>query len=179
MNANELSQPKIVLRTATLADADDVSRFAARVFDETFGHTATPEDMSQYIADAYNPAIQAEEIADSRAILFLGEDHSVKGAPLAGYAHLIVDTDAASIELKRIYVNSSWHGRGVARCLLDEVLAECRRRCAQRLWLTVWHQNHRAIAFYNKSVGYSSLFLSFFYFLIFFSFILLYNFIYM
>ena len=132
-----------------MADAKPVSRFAARVFDETFGHTATPEEMSRYIADAYNPAIQAEEIADRRAIWFLAEDHSANGAPLAGFAHLILD--AAAVELKRIFVDARWQGRGVAKHLLDRVLHECRNRGRQRLWLTVWHQNHRAIAFYNKS----------------------------
>ena len=112
-------------------------------FQETFAATATAADMEAYLIESYSPAIQAQEIADSRATMFLAEDRSAAGDILVGYAHLVEDHDPTSIELKRIYVDASWQGRGLAKRLLDEVVHECRRRAMDRLWLSVWHRNAR------------------------------------
>ena len=57
----------------------------------------------------------------------------------------------SSIELKRIDVDAVWQGRGLARRLLEQVMKEAGIRCARRLWLSVWHRNDRAIAFYTKN----------------------------
>ena len=121
------------------------------MFQETFAATATAADMEAYLIESYSPAIQAQEIADSRATMFLAEDRSAAGDILVGYAHLVEDHDPTSIELKRIYVDASWQGRGLAKRLLDEVVHECRRRAMDRLWLSVWHRNARAIAFYRNN----------------------------
>ena len=137
------------IRIATVADAAVLARFAARVFVDTFAHTASPDDMDAYLSETYSPAIQAQEIADGRTTMFLAED--AVGAEMAGFAHLIEDEGQKSIELKRIYVGKDWQGRGLASRLLQVVLVECRRRGVERLWLSVWHRNDRAIAFYKKS----------------------------
>ena len=82
--------------------------------------------------------------------MFLAEDRTASGDCLVGYAHL-VNEEASSIELKRIYVDAIWQGRGLARRLLEQVMKEAGIRDARRLWLSVWHRNDRAIAFYMKN----------------------------
>jgi len=141
----------VILRSATIADADALSRFAARVFRQTFDAVSSAADMEAYLRESYSPAIQAQEIADDQATWFLAEDGSASGDALVGFAHFTEDGTSASIELRRIYVDGRWQGRGLAKRLLDEVFRECRRRSTKRLWLSVWHRNHRAVAFYKKT----------------------------
>lgn len=138
----------IILRSATISDASALSSFAARCFQETFGPESRPSDMEAYLAKAFSPAAQAAEIADSAAIVILALDDGTSDGQLAGYAHLI--THNTDMELKRLYVDAAWKGHGLAARLMDRILEECRRCGADRLWLTVWTQNHRAIAFYDK-----------------------------
>jgi ribosomal protein S18 acetylase RimI-like enzyme len=57
----------------------------------------------------------------------------------------------APVELVRFYVVRDWHGRGVAQRLMDACVAEARRRGGRTLWLAVWQENPRAIAFYRKA----------------------------
>ena len=151
LSPNELLPSSVVLRLATVADADALSGFAASVYRETFDAVSTTVDMEAHLRESYSPAIQAQEIADSHATFFLAEDRSASGGALVGFAHFIEDDTPASIELRRIYVDGKWHGRGVAKRLLDEVFSECHRRSTKRLWLSVWHRNRRAIAFYEKA----------------------------
>ena len=140
-----LEPPFLMLRRASRADAEQLSRFAARVFYETFAHTATEADMRKYVSEAFSPAIQADEIADDHATVILAENAA---KTLFGYAYFI--KEPTSIELRRIYVAASFQGRGLAKRLLDEVIGVARERRATRLWLSVWHRNERAIAFYRK-----------------------------
>ncbi|MBZ3691936.1 GNAT family N-acetyltransferase [Phyllobacterium calauticae] len=138
----------IILRSATTDDASALSSFAARCFQETFGPDNKPSDMKAYLSNAFSPAIQAAEIADDAAIVILALDDRATTGQLAGYAHLVThDTD---IQLKRLYVDASWQGCGLATRFMDRIFEECRWRGTDRLWLTVWTQNHRAIAFYEK-----------------------------
>ena len=147
----------IRIRPATVADAAALSRFAADTFSETFARDNTPENMARHAAASYSPQRQAAEIADPAGVVLLVEDaDGAGGATLAGYAHVTTSptpaavTGAEPIEIRRFYVASAWHGRGLARTLMDAALDAARARGARTVWLGVWERNARAIAFYRK-----------------------------
>lgn len=146
-----------LIRTARVADAPELSAFAARCFRETFQQENDPADLESYVAGAFNADRQLAEITDSSSVVLLAEVlDAVHGPRLAGYAHVVRGVAPAEvagpdpIELKRLYVGSEWHGRGVARSLMEAVLQTARTRGARTLWLGVWERNARAIAFYRK-----------------------------
>jgi len=146
---------KVRFRRAEGMDADRLSAFAARVFRDTFAHTATAEDMDRYVGESYGPELQAAEIADPRATVLLAEDSSAPAEasgqyPIVGFAHHREDEEGESVELQRIYVDRVWQGTGLAKALLVEVFGAADRLAVRRVWLNVWHRNDRAIAFYVK-----------------------------
>ena len=85
----------------------------------------------------------------------LAIEDSVSG--LLGFAHLRqTPTPPAlegrfALEISRFYVDRPWHGRGIARVLMSACVAEARSRGADALWLLVYQDNPRAVAFYEKS----------------------------
>jgi diamine N-acetyltransferase len=140
-----------LLRDASPADAAALSAFAALVFEETFGPGSRREDIDAYLAEAFSPIKQQEEVRDPQSAVVLALRSNAAGEALAGYAHVKFGDADASALLKRLYVDSAWQGSGLARRLLDDVVKRSNSVGCRRLWLTVWDQNHRAIAFYKKS----------------------------
>ena len=147
----------IRIRPAALADAPALSHFAAATFQEAFAGDNAPEDMAQYMSEAFTPEQQSAEIGDPHSTVLLAEDRGASGdTELVGYAHLLAGPVPEAVrgpeplELKRLYVASAWHGRGVAQSLMRAVIDAARARGAQTLWLGVWERNPRAVAFYVK-----------------------------
>lgn len=144
------------IRTASVEDAEGLSRFAATTFRETFEAGNSPEDIQRYLAEAFTPLQQAKEIADPDSTILVAEQPVASGVELVGYVHLIagpspeVVRGPAPIELKRLYVARAWHGRGVAQALMNAAMDAARARSAKTLWLGVWERNPRALAFYEK-----------------------------
>jgi GNAT superfamily N-acetyltransferase len=145
------------IRAASLEDACSLSRFAAEVFRETFAEQNEPGDLEAYLADSFTAERQAQEITDPHGVVLLAEIAEDSAAPdLVGYAHLVPGaappavTGPAPFELRRLYVAPRWHGRGVARALMDAAIRAARDRGARTLWLGVWERNPRAINFYLK-----------------------------
>jgi GNAT superfamily N-acetyltransferase len=58
---------------------------------------------------------------------------------------------AGDIELKRIYLLAPWQGNGNGKDLLERVFAVAEKRKAQRLLLSVYEKNVRAIGFYERA----------------------------
>ncbi|HWQ84312.1 MAG TPA: GNAT family N-acetyltransferase [Anaerolineales bacterium] len=137
-----------------------LAEFGERTFVENFAAQNTPENMSVYLAGAFNPDKQAAELADPGSVFLLAE---VEGE-LAGYAHLHagpptletldqtgIDSDARdAIELVRIYADTPWIGKGVGPALMQACLDESRSRGFELIWLGVWEHNPRAQVFYRK-----------------------------
>jgi ribosomal protein S18 acetylase RimI-like enzyme len=137
----------IEIRRAEAADAAALSRFAARLFRATYGEDTPAADLEAYVVKAFRPDIQAAEIGDPEAAVFL----ATNGGTIAGYAYLVVPPSNADPGLlSRIYIDAAWRGQGLANRLLDAVVSECVPRGVERLQLTVYEKNARAIAFYNK-----------------------------
>jgi ribosomal protein S18 acetylase RimI-like enzyme len=78
------------------------------------------------------------------------------GGRLAGYSQLRIGSASPAVkaerpaELRRIYVASGWHGRGIGRALIERALEDAARADCDRLWLGVWEHNARATAFHRK-----------------------------
>jgi GNAT superfamily N-acetyltransferase len=139
------------IRPAHRTDAQRLSAFARRTFDETFSDQNTPEDMSLYLSSAFSDARQLAELDDPDTTTLVME-HETR---LIAYAQLHVGDppscvpDQRAIELVRFYVDRTHHGRGVAQTLMEATLAAANGR-AKTMWLGVWERNARAIAFYSK-----------------------------
>ena len=58
--------PSVMIRAATAADAGTVSAFAKQVFERAFAADNDPANMEGYVASAFTPARQHEELHDPR-----------------------------------------------------------------------------------------------------------------
>lgn len=140
------------IRKGTVADAPLLAALAERTFVDTFAHDNDPADMTAHVAHSYGVAQQTAELADLDRVTLIGE---TAGQPMAyaqvrrGAAPPCV-AGPSPVELQRFYVERGWHGRGVARQLMEAVVETGRSLGAETLWLGVWERNARAMAFYAK-----------------------------
>ena len=141
------------IRDAAVGDAAALSEFAAAIFHESFGWGNDPADMTAYVSAAYSPERQRREIEDPSMVTLVAES----AGKLIGFAQLARGpapacvSGPAPVELKRFYLATSWHGRGVASALFEVVHARALAMGGRTLWLGVWAPNTRAIAFYRKA----------------------------
>ncbi len=140
------------LRTARHSDAAALAALAAATFREAFAAGCAAEDMDAHCASSFTEAIQLGEIADPDRLTLVAETDGI----LIGYTQARWMRSIACVaadrpaELHRIYVSSGWHGRGVTPGLMRLVLAAASRNGCDRIWLSVWERNPRAIAFYRR-----------------------------
>lgn len=146
---------RITIERASIADAEELARTGAAMFEATFGEANTPEDMAAYLAGAFSAARQRRDIGDARNRIWLARDER---QVLVGYAHVrfgaappaaVPHTRPA--EIVRLYADSNFHGRGLGAALMGTCIESARQEDADLLWLGVWEHNERAIAFYTKN----------------------------
>jgi ribosomal protein S18 acetylase RimI-like enzyme len=137
-------------------DAATYSAFAERLFRETYVDGYDPADIDAYVADSFSPERQAAEINEQGGRVLVVEDDR---NGLLAFAHLRQTPPPPApalegrfaVEIARFYVDRPWHGYGIARVLMSACVAEARSRGADALWLLVYQDNGRAVAFYEKS----------------------------
>ena len=140
------------MRYATPSDAAPLAALAEETFRETFASMNTVEDMNLHCRTSYGAAIQSAEISDSNMVTLVCEE----GGTLIAFAQLRWSEAPSCVpaidpgEIQRLYVASSWHGKGIAQALMAACLKEMERRASDVVWLGVWERNPRAIAFYKK-----------------------------
>jgi ribosomal protein S18 acetylase RimI-like enzyme len=145
-------QTLIDIRRATAEDSELLTELGERTFRDTFGSANTPEDMASYLSGSFSPSIQAAELNDSSNAFLLAE---VESEPV-GYARLREGPvppavpGSRPLEIVRFYAVEAWIGRGVGSKLMQACLHLAAQKGHDTLWLDVWEQNPRAIAFYKK-----------------------------
>jgi ribosomal protein S18 acetylase RimI-like enzyme len=137
---------------ATASDAPALSRLSAALFPLGCPADTTPEDLAEYINKELTPERFRAMIEDDSIVILVVR---VTGK-LAGYA-LIAHADAPShirslarLELRKFYIDTAYHVRGVAGALMKEVLAIAADGTQSPIWLTVFSGNDRAISFYKR-----------------------------
>ncbi|MFT6877139.1 MAG: ribosomal protein S18 acetylase RimI-like enzyme [Granulosicoccus sp.] len=141
-----------ILRLATIDDAESLAGLAERTFRETFAAENSQTNMNLHCATYYSAEIQRQEILDPNLVTILADE----AGDLVAFAQIRLLSLKACVsaerpsELNRLYVSSEWHGRGLAQTVMAEVLAIVKQGGADCIWLGVWEQNPKAIAFYYK-----------------------------
>lgn len=142
-----------ILRRATVDDAVAISAFAARLFEQTFGPSNTAANMQDYLAHAFTPEKQGAELADPNRAAWIAEDET---GTLTGYVFMLVASGTDSVkavkpaEVERIYADRSAHGTGLGKQLMETCVEHAKQNGCDVLWLAVWEENPRAIAFYER-----------------------------
>jgi diamine N-acetyltransferase len=137
-------------RPAELGDADALRELFAESFVETFGHLYHPADLQEFL-DTNSDAKWRANLSDPDVAIQVAE----VGDSLAGFVELApkklpYETSAPALELRRLYLRSTAHGRGIADALMKWALHEAAARGAQELVLSVYVDNHRARRFYER-----------------------------
>jgi diamine N-acetyltransferase len=140
----------LTCRPAELGDAAALKQLFAESFVETFGHIYRPADLEEFL-DTNSEAKWRANLSDPEVSIRVAEADGV----LTGFVELApkklpYETSAPALELRRLYLRSSAHGRGIADTLMKWALQEAAARGAQELVLSVYVDNHRARRFYER-----------------------------
>ena len=150
------TSPGFSIRLATPDDAPALAVAGRAFFSDTFGAANRPEDMEDYLAQAFSESRQRGELTELGARVLIA---TAGDGEIVGYVHLKLGAApptassapaGRAAEIARLYADRRWHGRGLGAALIDAALATAVQWGAELLWLGVWERNLRAIAFYAK-----------------------------
>src|SRR3982751_5426533 len=125
-------------RDAQLGDAPALRALFAESFVETFGHLYRPADLNEFL-DGNSEAKWQANLTDPQVAIRVAEvDGLIAGFVELAPKKLPHDTAAPALELRRLYLKSHAHGRGIADELMKWALQEAAGRGAQEIILSVY-----------------------------------------
>jgi ribosomal protein S18 acetylase RimI-like enzyme len=141
----------VSIRRAVAEDAEALAALAARLFPLGCPET-DPADLEAYIADELSPASILALIENPNVVIL------VATAGEAMIAYMVIElrsphpaiAAANRAQFRKLYVSPEWHGRGVAGELMRAALDAVDAAGARPVWLSVFSENPRAIAFYRR-----------------------------
>ena len=140
-----------VIRPAAARDVRNLAALATQVWLHTYALEGVRDALSDYVLQELTPAKFSALLSQPEIDLLVCEQESC----LLGY--LKMNSSAAcpqdeenTTEIETVYVQEHHIGTGAGRALLDAACEVARARGAQKLWLSVYHENAAALAFYDR-----------------------------
>jgi len=146
-------ETSVSIRRILPADAPVLSDIARKSFYDRFTGTCTEADMQGFLDTSFSPEKLQEEIREEGHHFYFAES---QGQPVAfiqfmeDYRSFPLMKKWKALELKRIYVLTEFHGRSIARLLMEHIFQYAEDNGYDVIWLGVWEHNERAKRFYEK-----------------------------
>ncbi len=143
----------ISVRTCNAKDIETLVSMGIKTFRDTFDDFNTSENMIRYINKTFTKKAIEQEMKEAGTVYFLAFD----GRKPAGYAKIRAArnpeglNDSSAIEIERLYAHSHYIGKRVGYMLMNTCLSFAKNNGCRTIWLGVWENNSRAIAFYEKN----------------------------
>ncbi|MFV8346908.1 GNAT family N-acetyltransferase [Flavobacterium sp. ZB4P13] len=143
----------IEIRKATLSDLETIQNISIQTFKETFAAVNTPENIANYIKESFNAEQLTTELNNANSQFYLAYSNTEPvGYLKINFGDAQTETiNENALEVHRIYVLQTFHGKNIGQLLLDEVKKIAQRTGVDYIWLGVWEENHRALRFYTKN----------------------------
>lgn len=143
----------IIINTSSEKDLEILQNIGIQTFTETFAEDNTEEAMKKYLEESFNTEKIKSELNNPDSFFYIAweEDNPVGYLKVnAGKAQTELQ-DESSLEIERIYVKKSHHGKKVGQLLYNQALETAKQLGKSYLWLGVWERNLRALQFYKKN----------------------------
>lgn len=142
----------IEIKKITLNDLAALRALSIKTFTDTFAKDNTPEDLKEYLDQAYTEEKLANELQnqDSEFYFIYSEDQ------LAGYLKINVNEaqtetiEEDALEIERIYIDSNFKRLGLGKMLYHKAIERAKELNKTSIWLGVWEKNFSAMKFYHK-----------------------------
>jgi len=152
----------LTFRDAETADALCIGVLATQVFLDTYATDGIRPSVAREVLEHFSTGAISALLSDPATAFIVAESsgHMVAFAQMTyGSTHESVAAGNTA-ELKRLYVQERFSGKGIGGALLRRAEALAAEQGASTIWLTVWAGNRRALAFYvrqgYKDVGAST-----------------------
>lgn len=152
IDAEKHTRNGITIRPASRNDAEILAHLSYRTFVETFAHLNSEDNMKVYLSTQCTVEVLAEELKDTASTFLL----AYSDGEAIGFAKLrrnnIPDEikEQNAIEIQRLYVIKDMLGKKIGKYLIEKCFELARSENFKTIWLGVWENNHRAIAFYKQ-----------------------------
>ena len=140
------------IHKATLKDANVLSKLSVAAFLPAHGHSATKEVVDSYIKANFSQENFTKELSNLNfqyhLIYYKNE--------LAGFSKVIFNAENKSIsetnvtKMERLYLLEKFYNLGLGKELMAFNLNLAKQNKQAGVWVFVWTENRKAIAFYKK-----------------------------
>jgi GNAT superfamily N-acetyltransferase len=149
---------RVAIRLASTGDALCIALLGTQVFLDPYAEEGIRPAVAREAHETLSPRVVEALLAQPDSAFLVAE---ISGH-LIGFAHVIANVEHALVpfgaptELKRLYVQERFTGRGLGKALLCRAEEVAFARGAASMWLAAWSGNARALGFY-ASQGYTQL----------------------
>lgn len=143
----------IHIQKVTTSDIAALQTISKQTFHETFSAANTEENMKRYLEEGFSIEKLTSELIDANTEFYFAVlDDRVIGYLKLNFGNSQTELkDEKAIEIERIYVLNEFHGKNVGQLLYNKAIQQAEANNADYIWLGVWEENPRAIAFYTKN----------------------------
>ncbi len=141
------------VKKVSLNDIAELQKIGRQTFFETFAESNTEENMTKYLEEGFSEEKLTNELNDENsAFYFAVSDDEVIGYLKLNFGYSQTELqDNKALEIERIYVLQSYHGKKVGQILYEKAMEVAEKKNVNYVWLGVWEENPRAIRFYQKN----------------------------
>ncbi len=137
---------------ANATDSDVIVALGKQTFLESHGHSASKENIEDYITKTYHKDVILKEFENNNVHYHLIYNDGV----IAGFSKIELYTTNKNIagssitKLDRIYLLKSFHGKKLGKELFNFNIKLSKSNKQNGIWLAVWVENKKAVDFYMK-----------------------------
>lgn len=142
----------IEIKKISLNDLVALQTLSIKTFTDTFAKDNTPEDLKDYLDQAYTEEKLTSELQNKQSeFYFIHSDDQ-----LAGYLKINVNDaqtetiEGDALEIERIYIDSDFKRLGLGKMLYNKAIERAKELNKTAIWLGVWERNFSAMKFYRK-----------------------------
>ena len=144
---------QIILTKITTLDLEELQNISKKTFEETFSVFNSRENMEIYLHKSFSKEKLNHELLDENSEFYFASFNN----DIIGYLKInfgFSQTELRgnkALEIERIYVLKAYQGKNIGQKLYEKAIEIAIQKNLDYIWLGVWEENEKAVAFYKKN----------------------------
>ncbi|WP_225037195.1 GNAT family N-acetyltransferase [Winogradskyella sp. SM1960] len=137
---------------ANPSHSDIIVTLGQQTFLESHGHSASKDDIQNYISRTYNKTAILKEFENNNVHYHL----IYSDGNIAGFSKIDLDTTNKNItdpnisKFDRLYILEAFQGKQLGAKLFQFTIELSKKQHQNGIWLAVWTENQKAVKFYQN-----------------------------